>query len=690
MRDRLSRRDFLASATAMGLSGPLLLRGLAEASPGAGRTALPLGANAHYPSFGDGLAPTPYTKLPLGHVKARGWLHDQLQRAADGMTGRLDEHYPVVGPDNAWRGGHGDNWERGPYWLDGLVPLAHLLDSDELKTKAEPFIEYTMQSRQKNGFFGPGDDIKRLDKPGYQVNQYSPADWWPRMIMGKVLISHYEATGDERVIDLLTNYFRYQLKHLPETKLGHYSWWANRRGGENELIAYWLYQRTGDDFLLELGELLHKQTRDWTSIFADPEKIDGQHGVNLAMAFKQPAVSFLRSKEPRELEVIDRALNYVKANYGQPNAMFEGDELLDVGRNPTLGTETCTVVESMFSYEKLAEITGRVDYLDLLERVAYNALPAAARDDFMTRQYYQQTNQIAITRQAQFGTHHGDDLCYGLVSGYPCCTVNMHQGWPKFVEHLWMASADNGLAALAYGPSEVTAKVGDGREVRIEEKTEYPFEHTIRFVMHTGDAVTFPLHLRIPQWAEGPTIRINGKDHPATKGGEIVRIERQWSEGDQLTLELPTSVSMSQWHNGSVAVERGPLVYAMPIEGDWQKLDEEYGIPLWGSEPKASFNKALVVNPKTGAGQFKTKVSGIRKDKWPWSPEGAPIRIETTAMTVPDWGVADDGTAQDPPKSPVQQDTQGDTGKQTIALIPYGSTDLRITEFPWMSPQDQA
>ena len=67
-----------------------------------------------------------YAELPLGAIRPEGWLKEQLKRQADGLTGHLDEIYPeVMGPDNAWLGGEGDAWERGPYWLDGLLPLAY-------------------------------------------------------------------------------------------------------------------------------------------------------------------------------------------------------------------------------------------------------------------------------------------------------------------------------------------------------------------------------------------------------------------------------------------------------------------------------------------------------------------------------------------------------------------------------------
>ncbi|MCY3978622.1 MAG: hypothetical protein OXG23_11035, partial [Chloroflexi bacterium] len=179
------------------------------------------------------LYPTAFQALPLGAIKPRGWLLDQLRVQANGLTGHLDEFWPDVGPNSGWLGGDGDSWERGPYYLDGLLPLAHLLVDERLLNKVEPWIEWTLNSQDERGYFGTRDP-----------------DWWPRMIMLKVLMSHYEATEDERVLQLMTNYFRYQLRVLPVKPL--YLWgWA--RAMANVWAVHWLYTFTGAEFLLPLG-----------------------------------------------------------------------------------------------------------------------------------------------------------------------------------------------------------------------------------------------------------------------------------------------------------------------------------------------------------------------------------------------------------------------------------------------------
>ena len=202
-------------------------------------------------------------------------------------------------------------------------------------------------------------------------------------------------------------------------------------------------------------------------------------------------------------------------------------------------------------------------------------LPTQANDDFTGKQYYQSANQVKITRQRrQFYTdHEGTDVCYGVLTGYPCCTTNFHQGWPKFTQNLWYATEDNGLAALLYAPSEVTARVGNNVSIHIIEETGYPFEENIRFTIQCDKEVTFPLHLRIPGWCNKATIKINGKEWAEKNGNQIVKINREWKNRDIVELQLPMHITTDRWYENSVAVERGPLVYALKIREQWEHIN---------------------------------------------------------------------------------------------------------------------
>ena len=624
----------------------------------------------------------PFMELPLGTISPEGWLKDQLIRQKDGMTGHLDEVYEkVMGKRNGWLGGDGDVWERGPYWIDGLVPLAYILKDKALIEKVKPWIEWTLNSQQPDGYFGPSVD--RGNEPGLQRD--NARDWWPKMVVLKFLQQYYSATGDERVIKLMLNYFKYQLKELPQAPLGHWTHWGKARGGDNLMVVYWLYNVTGEKFLLELGELIHAQTENWTDAFLTGKLIPqwSYHCVNVAQAVKEPGVYYQQNKDKKQVEAVKAGLADLRRFHGFPDGMFGGDEMLH-GNNPIQGSELCSAVEMMFSMEAILPVTGEVAFADQLERVAFNALPTQATDNYDSRQYYQQTNQVLVSRHFRnFNTPHGGtDQVFGPLSGYPCCTSNMHQGWPKFTQNLWYASDDQGIAALVYAPSKVKTVVGKGSNVEISESTDYPFDESIRFAMKIDKKATFAFHLRIPAWCKKSKITINGQIWGEPEGNRITKIEREWADGDVVELTLPMRIAISRWYENSAAVERGPLVYALKIGEEWNKVrnSDEYGEFYYEVHPTSPWNFGLlsyaVRNPEK---EFEVVKRSVPKGSYPWNPENAPLEIRAKGVVLPFWTLYN-GSAGPLPFSEQYQIKTDDP--QEITLIPYGCSTLRITEFP--------
>ena len=625
-----------------------------------------------YSSNKDPLAANPFVKLPIGSIAPVGWLRHQLELERDGMTGHLEEISKWCKFDgNAWASPEGQGhsaWEELPYWLKGYGDLGYVLKDKQVIEHARKWIDAVLASQESDGWFGPRSLKTSLEgKP----------DLWPHMVMCNVLQSFYEYSGDPRVVPFLTRYFKW-LNTQPGSNFGA-GYWPKIRFGDNIETIYWVYNRTGEPWLLDLARKIHDNMARWDS------GVINWHNVNIAQGFREPAVYYQQAHDIHLLQAAESNYQTVMNTYGQfPGGGFGGDENCRPGyTDPRQGFETCGIVEFMHSFEMLLKISGDPVWADRCEELAFNSLPAASTPDLKALHYLTCANQIQLDRnnKAPEIDNGGNMFAYSPFEVYRCCQHNVSHGWPYYAEELWLATPDRGLCASLYCASQVSAKVANGSTVRISEETDYPFGETVTFRISSEQQVRFPLYLRVPRWCSSPQIKINGKSaRLAAAPLQYIVLDRSWLDGDRVQLRLPVHLSVRTWkkNNNAASVDYGPLTFSLKIAERWQPYGKDKTWPEYEVFPASAWNYGLVLKSSAPEKNFKVVRRKGPLPLRPFTSETAPIELKVRARKIPAWKQDHYGMVGKLQPSPVKSDEP----IETVTLIPMGAARLRISSFP--------
>ncbi len=644
------------------------------------------GVNNSYTNFRAPLQQAPLLKLPVGKVQPKGWLRKYLELQKEGLNGKLGTISAWLDKNNnQWLSDTGDHgWEEVPYWLRGYSSLAYILDDEEMKKEAQVWFDAVFANLKEDGFLGPRN--YEGDNP----------ELWAQMVMVWALQTYYESTGDERVLDALTNYFKWEMT-VDDSKFLK-GLWQEKRGGDNMWSVLWLYNQTGDESILPLIDKIHRNTSDW----ANTDHLPNLHGVNVAQGFREPATYYMYTGQKDMLDATYNCFNLMRNQFGQvPGGMYGADENARAGYfDPRQGAETCAIVEQMASDEILMGITGDPFWADHCEYVAINTFTASMMPDMKSLRYITSPN-MAISDEKLHGPSIDNNL-RGMLSMSPfssrCCQHNHGMGWPYYAEHLIMATADNGLATMLYAANETTAKVADGKNVTITETTNYPFDEVVTLKVGTESNVTFPLYLRIPQWAKDCAVSVNGEAQAvAAAEGKYVRLEREWKDGDVVELTLPMAVASQVWqqNKASVSVDYGPFTLSLKIDetieqhdsrdknfvqddSHWQDGVDASLWPCYVLKPNSEWNYALKVDKNNLPVNFSVTKKAYPTDDMPFTLENVPFEFSAIGVQIPSWGYDSTGMTDQLPTKFAPRSTE----ETRLTLVPMGAARLRISAFP--------
>lgn len=621
-----------------------------------------------------------FLPLPAGAVKVDGWLKDWAVAARNGITGHLDEYSKTFG--EAWKGygfaargaeKDGTGWplEQSGYWLDGAVRLAWILDDGALKAKVRQRLDLVV-----NGVLNGGESFVYWRPKTVLDTSFNS---WAHSHMGRALVAYYQATADPRVLQALVRVYR---GFTPPDSA--YSWVIGAVNADPMLDTFVL---SGDASVLAHA-LRHTSTATYRGIAARWRNGDVTpgHGVVFYENLRLPALFYPWTGDRADLDATRGALAWHDRTQLLPIGLNSAEEY-HAGIGATRDVETCNVAASMWTYLSLLRITGDGGYSDRIEKVFFNAGPAPVARDFKTMCYYQSPNRYSEANPGAEPENPGAQSHRFTRIGQEvlCCVGNLNRVIPNFAMHMWMATLDRGLAATLYGPSTVTATVAGHVQTRIEQRTSYPFEESIRLTVTPSEPTRFPLYLRIPGWCRQPEVLVNGRATPLLAlRGNFLRVDREWRAGDRVELRFPmqpvvvegretpypqisyfaksrplsrVAATGSPW----ASVNYGPLVFALPIRD----------LTPNQVAPGAQFRFALDVAPEQARREIRVVRTSMPKT-WDWGLE-SPLQL-AVAMREFDWQPAE--------LQPLPPKAVPGGARREVRLVPYGCTKFRVSMFP--------
>lgn len=660
------------------------------------------------------------TELPLSNIQPRGWLKRYLETQRDGLTGHLDETGGFPFNTYGWAGPGISNIPRDPfayeqagYWVDGMIRCGYLLEDRVLIDKARQQTKYVLDHSDEDGYLGPK----------YLKNKTR----WPHVVFFRALFAEGSATGNPQISEAIKRHFL----SSPYPHRGY------REACAIEAMM-WAYGRDRDPGLLRLSEDVYREFEASIDINGVSPAMfsDGRpsraHGVTYNEMAKLGAILYLHTGIDKYLDVSVAA--YKKLD--DFHMLVDGvNSSTEVTREvtPLESHETCDISDYTWSVGYLLMATGRAEYADKIERACFNAAPGAVSEDFTSLQYFSCPNQVIAGHNTNHNVYfHGDrTMAFGTAHIAACCSGNVNRAMPNYASRLWMRDRENGLVAALYAPSTVTCRVGPRmQEVTITEETHYPFSDQILFVMTMKEETEFAFSVRIPSWCRQARILVNSRPiEDVLPPGSFVKIGRKFRDGDKVLVELPQEVRATEWPNDGIAIERGPLVYSLRIDEEWESLEQvaraadgvigmynllaRYpGLVAHNVYPRSPWNYALDVDTANASEKVQVIQSEVLEER-PWRLKEPGIVLRVPARRLMGWDldrrkeVILEGDSGDPalilsdknhgngcatrkgefvftPQLP----SRGFPGlrladnAETVTLVPYGCAKLRLTIFP--------
>lgn len=526
------------------------------------------------------LIPFTFKPLPLGSIRPLGWIRDQMELMSKGLAGHQYEFYHVV-KDSPWLGGHFEYSvlnEGFPYWFNGLVPLAYGLNDSRLIHQVNDASDQVLKRQHSDGWMGP--------------ESVGGRDLWARfpLFLGLSQLVEADPSRADKIIPAMYS-FIYLMRLMLIENVGFDQIWGRVRYQDMLISLQWLYENHpegNEHTLLETMYLLLSRGLHWsdwwsngTFIFADLDSVQPPitdqspefpfvHGVNAAQGLKAGAAIYRFTANESLLGNNRIGVNWTFTYHGDPAGSIIGDER-EAGTNANRGSELCSAVETMYSMSYLYQTLGDNYFADRCELAAFNALPVSITGNHWAHQYLTLASgpiADALESPTPFWNVGSHGIVYGLEPNYPCCTVNMPQGLPKYLSAAFVRVGNNGIAHGLLGPAQVSTNTPSDTFVTVATDTIYPFSPILNYNISASAPFTF--YVRVPSWYvptnSSVSLNDNGAEYPLAPDHHTGLTPLSIPAGNStVKIYFGAQIRVVPRANSTVAIYYGSLLYALDV-----------------------------------------------------------------------------------------------------------------------------